>query len=176
MGDEGQRRVLDIQGMHKLWDASEEVRQRLRAGLGILHEATGLSIDNNVSSLNSCVLRPILIRMASDSNRKLPSVNDLRTELAALFETNKRVGEEVSKHVATQPVHIRKLLSFVKAKVRRQEVSQDLWLHLIYSLYLGPLCVRLRIYPLSNIAYSQGSHLPGPVPGSGPQPPGEHCA
>ena len=126
MGDQSEKKGLNIKDVHKIWDASEEVRRRLRAGLGALHEASSLGVDNNVCSLNSCILRPVLLTMASDSNRKLPNVHDLRTELAALFETSKRLGDEVAKYVAKESVHIRKLLSFVKAKVRREEVSQDL--------------------------------------------------
>ncbi|CAE7268923.1 unnamed protein product [Symbiodinium sp. CCMP2592] len=104
---ESVERGLDIRDVHKLWDASEEIRMRIRSGYGAIHEKSALSLDNHNATLNASLLRPLLLAMAGDATRKLPSVPDLRSELAALFESSKRTGPEVAKFVGTEPTHIR---------------------------------------------------------------------
>ena len=56
-------------------------------------------------------------------DRKLPSVYDLRHEETILLRMNKRIGPEIQDHVSMDSFHIRKLMSHIKAKVRRKEVS-----------------------------------------------------
>ena len=129
---ESVERTLDIRDVHKMWDASEDIRMRIRSGYGLLHEKSALCLDNYNATLNAPVLRPLLMAMG-----KLPGVPDLRSELSALFESSKRTGPEVAKFVATEPTRIRKLCSFVKAKCRREEVSQDLRMHVRDSIFSG---------------------------------------
>ena len=116
---------LDITDLHMAWDGDLTIRTRLRNGGLLLHEKSGLACDNHICKLNRSVLEPILMGMASSAERKLPSLNDLRNEMQITYRTNCRVGQDVQSAVAGDAVHIRKLLSHVKAKVRRHEVSLD---------------------------------------------------
>ncbi|CAE7840314.1 unnamed protein product [Symbiodinium sp. CCMP2592] len=109
--------------MHMAWDGDMSIRTRLRGGGMLLHEKSGLSCDNHVCKLNRSVLEPILMGMASSAERKLPSLGDLRNEMQIIYRSNNRVGDEVQASVAGDAIHIRKLLSHVKAKVRRHEVD-----------------------------------------------------
>ena len=124
---ESQEPGLDITDVHLVWDGDMEVRSRLRDGGNILHPSSGLICDNAVCALNSPILGPILCTMASSPDRKLPSVTDLRSEMTILMRFNKRLGPDVQTLVLAESIHIRKLLSFVKAKVRRHEVSLAVW-------------------------------------------------
>ena len=111
-----------IEGIHAAWDADAELRARLRGGGPVMHEKSGLLCDNYVCTLNKALLLPLLSTMA-ECERKLPAVGDLRSEMVALYATNKRVGADVQASIAGDSIHIRKLLSFIKAKCRREEVS-----------------------------------------------------
>ena len=66
--------------------------------------------DNRCCCLNKGILIPILYGMASSADRKLPSIGDLCSEMSMCFKLNKRLDPDV-------------LLSFMKAKARREEVS-----------------------------------------------------
>ena len=115
---------LIVSGVNEAWDSSPDVRQRIRDGYGLMHVNSGLSCDNNVCILNSNLLLPLLHTMRDSAERKLPSVGDLRSKMTKVFTMNKRVGPDVAGCVASEAIHVRKLLSHVKAKVRREEVSQ----------------------------------------------------
>ena len=114
---------LNIQDVHKTWDATVSIRTRIRDGGGVMHEKSGLSCDNYVCGLNSEIVLPILSGMSGSAERKLPSIADIRSEMAILYEINKRTGPEIVDKIQAEAMHVRKLLSFIKAKVRRQEVS-----------------------------------------------------
>ncbi|CAE7039892.1 unnamed protein product [Symbiodinium sp. KB8] len=119
---EANERGLDITDIHEQWDACVDVRNRLRAGQSLLHPKSGLSCDNSVCRLNRGILEPVLLGMAG-ADRKLPSLPDLRHEMSCCYRANNRVGKEVQEQVVGDAVHIRKLLSHVKSKTRRQEVD-----------------------------------------------------
>ncbi|CAE7432716.1 unnamed protein product [Symbiodinium sp. CCMP2456] len=119
---------LIITDIHLAWDGCSSVRQRLRDGIGVMHSSSGLSCDNGTCKLNSDILLPILHCMSENNQKKLPSVGDLRTELGKIFTVNKRVGADIQGLVASEAIHIRKLLSFVKAKARRGEVSKVMFM------------------------------------------------
>ena len=124
---ESQEPGLDITDVHMVWDGCPAIRDRLRSGKSFLDEKTGLACDNMTCALNSDVLNPILAGMGAHADRKLPSIGDLRNEMAICFRLNKRVGPEAQQVVASEAIHVRKMLSFVKAKVRREEVSVAHW-------------------------------------------------
>ena len=113
---------LDIEEVHLGWDSSSTIRNRLRDGQPFLHPRTGLGCDNSVCSLNSSVLLPIL-RSMSTADRKLPSVIDLRTEMSATYNMNQRNSKDDQQTIIGESLHVRKMLSHVKTKCRRQEVS-----------------------------------------------------
>ena len=116
---------LDISGIHQTWDSDSDIRNRLRGGMGLLHPKTGLNCDNTTCSLNRGLLTPILLGMSGNPERKLPGLNDLRHEMMCIYRANNRIGKEIREAVAGDATHIRKLLSHVKSKARRQEVSLE---------------------------------------------------
>ena len=117
---------LDIQGVHEAWQAEKTLWVRMRDGLPFLHPSTGLTADNRVCILNKEILYPMLQAMGQYVDRRLPNVSNLRAEIQQFLENNKRLQPADVANVPGDAIHIRKLLSFVKAKVRREEVSQDL--------------------------------------------------
>ena len=122
---------ISITDIHQTWDSKQDVRARLRDGGSFLHPHSGLCVDNQVCVLNKSILEPILAGMSSSPERKLPSVGCLRQEITLCFQANKRVGKDVEACVAGDATHVRKLLSFVKAKARRTEVSLASYLNLL---------------------------------------------
>ena len=141
---EANEKGLDISGLHQTWDGDQAIRHRLRNGLAIIHEKSGLAADNNVCKLNRPVLEPILLGMAGTPDRKLPCLADLRNEMQVCFRSNGRTGQAVQDCVVSDAIHIRKLLSHVKTKTRRHEVSLEARpLYLINPLKVcsfQPLC------------------------------------
>ena len=129
---------LSIEGVFEAWDSKGDIRQRLRDGYGMMHTESGLACDNAVCILNADILLPLLHIMSGSRERKLPSVGDLRSEMAKAFTTNKRVGPDVGAAVASEAIHVRKLLSHVKSKARREEVSQVFRWHVI-EFWKGPV-------------------------------------
>ena len=125
---------LNIADIHEQWDSKPDVRGRLRDGGGFLHPHSGLCVDNQVCVLNKSILEPIICGMSSSPDRKLPGVGCLRNEIALCFRANKRVGKDVEACLAGDATHVRKLLSFVKAKVRREEVSLASHLNLLTTV------------------------------------------
>ena len=116
---------LDIVDVYKIWDADCGIRDRLRDGQGFMHPESGLVCDIRVCVLNGNILQPMLEGMANLPDRKLPGVGDLRNEMSVCYRVNKRTGKEVDEAVIAEAMHVRKLLSFVKSKTRRKEVSWE---------------------------------------------------
>ena len=113
---------LNIKDIHVSWDGCDAIRNRLREGGPVLAPETGLYCDNSACVKNYSLLLPLCIAM-QQQDRKLPSVYDLRHEETILLRMNKRIGPEIQDHVSMDSFHIRKLMSHIKAKVRRKEVS-----------------------------------------------------
>ena len=113
---------LNIKDVHVAWDSCDQIRNRLREGGPVMAPETGLYCDNHTCVINYSLLMPLVIAM-EQQERKLPSVYDLRHEETILLRMNKRVGPEIADQVSMDSFQIRKLLSHIKAKVRRKEIS-----------------------------------------------------
>ena len=114
--------VLDVSNLHGEWDGEEEIRDRLRDGGELLVEGKGEDIPSVLS--NVAVLQPILTRMSMTVSRPLPTVESLRDEVEAIYKKTKRGDNpENTTDVIKLSWKIRKYLTFIKMKVRRQEVS-----------------------------------------------------
>ena len=113
---------LNIANIHVSWDSCDAIRNRLRQGGPVMDPECGLYCDNRACILNYSLLLPMVIAM-QHQDRKLPSVYDIRHEETILLRMNKRIGPEIQEQVSMDSFHIRKLLSHIKAKVRRKEVS-----------------------------------------------------
>ena len=139
---------LDIKDIFRAWDGDREIRGRLRESSTFLHPKSESRLDNGVCVLNQGVLLPILTRMSLNPERKLPCVSDLRTEMAQCYGINKRgTNPEDSATIIADSWHVRKLLSFVKAKVRREEVSNDLQLQVVNCYSFGiEFCTALFLH------------------------------
>ena len=108
----------DLTGLAAEWDEIPNIRQRLREGGVLIEEVSSKNVDIQTPAKYSDVLMPILHRMRA-ANKKLPNIDDLRSEIAALLELSKRADDGIEKFGWL----IRKNLVFIKMKVRRQEVS-----------------------------------------------------
>ena len=121
---------VDCTGLALQWDASPEIRQRLRSGETLIHPATKDKILIKTASLNGPVLQPVCDLMANlrDSlpNDKMPpspAVEDLREEVKALVEMGK---QEVTFEVVDKAAwNVRKFIAFLKLKIRKREVSTE---------------------------------------------------
>ena len=115
--------VLDLTNLHLDWDNNPEIRERLL-------DAQDLLVDDGCDDIptaknNTPVLHPLLTRMSLTEHRTLPGVESLRDEIEAVYMRNKRgKTQEDVPNIARDGWRIRKLLGFVKMKVRREEVSE----------------------------------------------------
>ena len=108
----------DLKGLAAEWDETPSIRQRLREGGALIEEVSTKNVDLQTPAKFNEVLMPILHRMRL-ADKKLPCVEDLRSEIASLLDLSKRAANDIEKFGWL----IRKNLVFVKMKVRRQEVS-----------------------------------------------------
>ena len=114
--------TLDLNNLHGEWDASEDVRERLRSGQGLLVEGQGEDIPAVLANLS--VLQPLVTRMSLSETRPLPIVEPLRDEVESVYQKNKRGSyQDETPDIIGLAWRIRKLLGFIKMKVRRHEVS-----------------------------------------------------
>lgn len=115
-------RIFGFGHPHTEWDGCEDVRDRLRGGGGLLVDGKGEDIKVVLS--NSSVLQPLVTRMSLCQSRPLPNVDALRDEVEQVYLKNKR-GQtpEDQPDVIAISWKIRKLLTYLKMKVRRKEVS-----------------------------------------------------
>ena len=113
---------LDIKKLSTEWDDNDVIRERLRSGGNLLEGGLGEDIATTVA--NHDVLQPLIVRMSLTETRPLPVVDSLRDEVEALYPKSKRgQNPEDAPDVIGISWRIRKLLGFLKMKVRRHEVS-----------------------------------------------------
>ncbi|CAE7368184.1 unnamed protein product, partial [Symbiodinium pilosum] len=96
----------------------------MREGGVLIAEVPDKNVDLKTTSKYNDVLAPVLKRMREVANRKLPAIEFIREEVFKLLQLSKREPEE--KHVIEFSRVIRKNLSFVKMKARRNEPSEAL--------------------------------------------------
>ena len=115
--------VLNLTDLHLDWDDNPDIRQRLLDAQDLLDD--GGFDDIPTAKKNAAVLLPLLTRMSLTEHRPLPGVESLRDEIEAVHMRNKRgKTQEDVPDIARDGWRIRKLLGFVKMKVRREEVSE----------------------------------------------------
>ena len=112
--------LCSLNGLATQWDEIPSIRDRLRNGLPLIKEVSSKQVDLMTPATYSDLLLPVIKRMRS-SNHKLPTVDALRGEIAALLEFNKRecADEAIDRYTWL----VRKSLSFIKMKCRRNEPS-----------------------------------------------------
>ena len=115
---------IDLTGLADSWDNNDEIRERLRGGgeLVVSDASKGESIAMCVK--DQAVLMPLLAMMSLKETRPLPLIEPLRAEVERVYIKNKRGSDtELGATVVALAWHIRRLLGFIKMKVRRSEVS-----------------------------------------------------
>ena len=113
-----------LNGLATQWDETPSIRERLRAGEALVKEVSSKQVDVHTPATFADVFLPLCKRMAQ-ADQKVPYIDDLRLEVSALMEFNKR---EVVDHKLNEYAWIiRKSLGFIKMKCRRNEPSVDTW-------------------------------------------------
>lgn len=110
---------FEASGLGQEWDVVDVLRDRMRGGhnllLGTLHEFTVQRACKNID-----VLTPVLVRCA-EANLRTPEVECLRAEIQSFYQMHQRTESEDT--IDDLAWEVRKLLSFVKRKTQRKEVS-----------------------------------------------------
>ena len=136
---------VSISGISRAWDQDEEMKARLLEGGNPLHPNTVLKQeDNRACILNKGLLRPCLERMSVVDKRPIPPIDSLRDEVSNLLVLSKRTGPDTTSIIEDTSQTIKKLLVFIKAKVRRKEVSTASWLNTLYIQQ----CQHMLVYQL----------------------------
>ena len=110
---------FDAKGLRDEWDRTEALRSKLRAGEPLLFGSlSDFSISRCVSNVD--VLTPVLIRSTACGHKR-PEVESLWEEVEGLYFLNQRDCDEG--HIDDMAWEVRKLLTFIKRKAQRREVS-----------------------------------------------------
>lgn len=116
---------VDLSTLADEWDTSKEIRTRIREAGKLMPEKAMASVDISACCHASDVLPPLISRMVMADERPLPQIDALRESIQALFEKNKRTeAAETEDEIMKTGWMIRKLLGFIKMKVRRKEPSK----------------------------------------------------
>ena len=111
---------FDATGLSKEWDETENLRQRIRNGHPML-AGTMNEYSINRCCINIAVLSPLLVRSTACGHKR-PEVENLRDEVSTFLSMNHRpdAGDDEIDDAAWE---LRKLLTFLKRKAQRKEVS-----------------------------------------------------
>ena len=164
---------VDCTTLRGEWDSSETIRSRLRDGGALV---TPLGKGQNVN-IQYCVsnyecLIPILAQIGAGS--RLAEIDGLRDAVADTYSANQR--EATTEMIDEDAWSIRDMVSFVKRKTQRREVSLVHQFELlVYFVVLSPLvvvvgfslctflftrvCMNLRTEPSSPFASSSTQAL-----------------
>ena len=114
-------------GLAKIWENSEEPRDRIRDDKRVLvyADTDKFCKPNRVNAVsNACVMRPVLVRLGKTSGHKLPHIDDLTRETTTLFE---RCGLSTGNKAPYKAgMEIKRLSGFVKRRSYRGEVTKEL--------------------------------------------------
>ena len=117
---------LDISGTAEIWDATPEIRERLRAGHQLFGDVSDRSVDIKTPAKLDFVIRPLLVKMR-EGGKKVPSIDALRHEIKALYKISRVEVDET--HVEGSAWSLRKHCGFIKMKVRKEKPSMAPSLH-----------------------------------------------
>ena len=123
-GGSGSLDRLDLDGLAAEWDGTASIRSALREGEQLV-SIVNVDIKACVSAKD--VLTPLLRSMVS-KECKLPDVEPLRDHIRDVYLRNKT--EPDAGTILGSSWQVRRLLGFVKMKVRRSEVSTEPRLYL----------------------------------------------
>ena len=148
---------VDCTSLRGEWDSSETIRSRLR-GDGTLVTPLGKGQNVNIQycvSNYECLI-PILAQIGAGS--RLAEIDGLRDAVADTYSANQR--EATTEMIDEDAWSIRDMVSFVKRKTQRREVSLVHQFELlVYFVVLSPLVVVVG-FSLCIFFIHQGMHEP----------------
>lgn len=118
-GGSGSLDRLDLDGLAAEWDGTVSIRSALREGEQLV---SIVNVDIKACVAAKDVLTPLLHRMVS-KECKLPDVEPLRDNIRDVYLRNK--SEPDAGTILGISWQIRRMLGFLKMKVRRSEVSTE---------------------------------------------------
>lgn len=117
--------AMDCVGLAVEWEASADLRERIRAEKRVLKyaETEKYCKANRVNAVNnSLVLIPVLKRLGKTESFRLPHLDDMKVEVTTLFA---KCGLDTgSKKPYQTSVEIKQLAGFVKRRSTRKEVTK----------------------------------------------------
>ena len=129
---------MECQGLALEWEQDPLMRQRVRdAGkMVVAQEGQRILEANRPNAIeNSFVLVPLLKRLAQHPVWHLPHLDKLKMEVAIF---GNKMGQTFGEKLVYQTaIEMKKLLGFVKRRVRRREVTKDRamgnrsWVHVL---------------------------------------------
>lgn len=128
---------MDVSDLAKDWDDDESIRVRLRRDRKLcLHPLSQKWCEPNRPNctLNDIILIPALKRLREHLEWKLPYLEPLQHEINLLFE---RTSTPIDAKAAyTHAVEVKRMLSFVKRRAKRREVTKDWFGSVFWFLYM----------------------------------------
>ena len=159
---------VDLSLLPDEWDAAKDLRTRVRDSGKILPDNSD-NVDIQTCVKCTDVLVPLLTRMSLHHERPVPQIDALRDAAQAILTKNKRSEDAANvAEIVSVGWQIRKLLVFIKMKVRRKEVSTAPRFKCCLKLFLH-FGVDLSWYELPMLS---GGGLPEPVLAGGWGPAG----
>lgn len=158
---------MDCNGLAASWEGSEPVRKQLREHkvLCVRPASERWCEPNRINCTNnSSVLIPALEILRDTPEWKLPHLEPLQAEVALAYE---KVGVPVDgKQIYTSAVEVKKMIGFVKRRVKRKEVTKVLWSKQAYTninhsksfdiklhISIHPEILYVSIFPLQYYTY-----------------------
>ena len=147
---------VDCASLRGEWDNSETIRSRLRDGGALVTPlGKGQSVNIQFCVTNYECLIPILAQIGAGS--RLAEIDGLRDAVADTYSANQR--EATTDMIDEDAWTIRDMVSFVKRKTQRREVSLVHQLELLVYFVLSPLAVVVEFYCVP-IFLHEGMHEP----------------
>ena len=117
---------MDVVNLYAKWEKSEVLRDRVRSEkkLCIHPDSQRFCEPNRVNAVNNAeVLFPVIRRLKATEGWQLPHLEPLQGEISRFFE---KLGVEIDdQQIYMTSIEVKKLLGFVKRRVKRREITKD---------------------------------------------------
>lgn len=122
---------VDCDILPKLWDDTESIRDRLRDGLPLVNCEKGADVKIGKCVVNHELLIPILNQIAEGC--RIAEIDPLRDACEAVYKKCSRTV--TASEVDEAAWGVRDLVTFVKRKAQREEVSLEFRLTFMYWIF-----------------------------------------